>query len=223
MNGDEREARIRELLPLVKQLARRVHRMIPTADLDDLIGDGSVGLIRAIDAFDPSFGVPPAAYARKVVLGAILNGVRRMDRVPERTRRVLRTADAARFALAQQLGVLPTHHEMEARIPGLAQARASALRATPLSLDASLPPGEHLEPDSAADPQLVYEVRGERARVRAAIGGLSARQRRVIVAYYFQERSLRRLHAEMGISPQRVSQLHLSAMRRLRAVLGESA
>ena len=56
--SDDREAAIRALLPAVRQLARRVHRMVPSADVDDLVGDGCVGLIRAVDAFDPMRGVP---------------------------------------------------------------------------------------------------------------------------------------------------------------------
>ena len=49
---NDREAQIRELLPLVRRIAKRIHRMVPTMDLDDLIGEGCVGLIRAVDAFD---------------------------------------------------------------------------------------------------------------------------------------------------------------------------
>ena len=67
MTEDARTAQIRALLPMVKQLARRVQRMLPQADLDDLVGDGSVGLIRAVDAFDPALGIPLEHYARRVV------------------------------------------------------------------------------------------------------------------------------------------------------------
>ncbi|MGD0053612.1 MAG: sigma factor, partial [Vulcanimicrobiaceae bacterium] len=108
MSEDEREARIRELLPIVRQVARRLHRMVPTADSDDLIGDGSIGLIRAVDAFDPERGVPLEQYARKLILGAMLNGMRRLDPVSERVRRRVRQAENARFALAQELGTVPS-------------------------------------------------------------------------------------------------------------------
>ncbi len=93
MTTDERERRIRALLPLVRSIARRVHRMVPMTDVDDLIGDGCVGLIRAVDAFDPARGVPLEHYARRVVLGAVLNGIRRMDPVSERMRRTMRSRE----------------------------------------------------------------------------------------------------------------------------------
>jgi len=223
MSEDARSAQIRVLLPIVKQLARRVHRMLPQADLDDLVGDGSVGLIRAVDAFDPSLGIPLEHYARRVVLGAILNGVRRLDPVSERVRRTIRIAERARYALAQELAALPDARALEARVPGLARARTEAHRGTPLSLDAALPPGERLEPDAGTDPQTIVVAEAECARVRAAVAALPPRQRRIVEAHYFEERSLRSLHLGLAVSPQRVSQLHLLAVARLRAALAAGA
>jgi RNA polymerase sigma factor for flagellar operon FliA len=219
MNEDEREARIRALLPIVRQVARRLHRMVPTADPDDLIGDGSIGLIRAVDAFDPERGVPLEQYARKLILGAMLNGMRRLDPVSERVRRRVRQAENARFALAQELGTVPSLQTLATRDPALARARTDAHRATPLSLDAALPLGERIVLDFAGDPQAIAAERAERARVRAAIDALPTRQRRIVLAHYYGERSLRSLGAPLGISPQRVSQLHVAAMRRLRVAL----
>lgn len=220
--GDEREAAIRALLPGVRQMARRVRRMVPSADLDDLIGDGCVGLIRAVDAFDPARGVPLAQYARRVVLGAMLNGVRKRDPVSERVRRTLRVADRQRYALAAETGTLPGLAAMEESVRGLARARTEAHRMTPLSLDVALPNGERLERDLTADPQVIHLLRAEHEAVRGAIAALPQRQRSIVVAHYFGERSLRSLSDPMRISPQRVSQLHLLAMRRLRDALAAS-
>lgn len=219
MNGDEREATIRALLPIVRAVARRIQRMVPGADMDDLIGDGSVGLIRAVDAFDPVRGIPLEQYVRKIVLGAMLNGMRRLDPVSERVRRRVRHAENARFALAHQLGTLPTMQALAARDPALARARVDAHRSVPLSLDATLPLGERLVLDYGGDPQQVAAERAERARIQAAIEALPERQRRIVYAHYYGERSLRSLGAPLGISPQRVSQLHLSAVKRLRVAL----
>jgi RNA polymerase sigma factor FliA len=223
MTADDREARIAALMPLVRQLARRVQRMVPTADMDDLIGDGSVGAIRAVDGFEPARNVPLDQYARRVILGAILNGVRRLDPVSERARRTIRVAEKARFALAQEIGTLPTPQAMERHVHGLGRARLDAHRGTPLSLDVTLPAGERLELDLDGDPQAIVAARAGRERVRGAIAALPPRQRVIVLAHYLEDRSLRSLHAAMGISPQRVSQLHMLAVRRLRAALAESA
>ena len=217
--SDEREARIRALFPAVRQIARRIHRMVPSADVDDLVGDGCIGLIRAVDAFDPARGVPLAHYARRCVLGAMLNGVRKRDPVSERVRRTLRIADHRRYTVANEIGTLPTMTSMEKRIPGLKRARSEAHRRTPLSLDVTLPNGASLELDMAGDPQAIHGVRAEREQVREAIEKLPPRQRRIVIAHYYGERSLRALSEPLRISPQRVSQLHLNAMRRLRAEL----
>ena len=223
MTDAERDAQIRALLPLVRVLARRVKRMVPGACADDLIGDGSVGLIRAVDAFDPAHDVPLERYARHVILGAMLNGVRRLDPISERVRRTLRLAERARFALAHELGTLPTPQAMEGVVPGLARARVEAYRGAPLSLDATLPIGERLEPDRSGDPQRIAAARARRDAVRRAIAALPDRQRTIVIAHYFEERPLRAIYAALRVSPQRVSQLLLLALRRLRAALAESA
>ncbi len=223
MNEDAREDRIRALLPMVRQIARRVHRMVPMSEVEDLIGDGCVGLIRAVDAFDPARGVPLEHYARRLILGAVLNGVRRMDPVTERMRRTLRFANRARFALAQELGTLPSLAAMEQHSSKLTRARTEAHRRAPLSLDYPLPSGEKLEIDFSGDPQNLIGVRAERGRVFSAIAELSPRERRIVLAHYFAELRLRDLVGPLQISPQRVSQLHLLALKRLRATLSASA
>jgi len=222
MTAEHREAAVCELLPLVRGIARRVHRMVPSADLDDVIGDGNVGVLRAVDTFDPARGIPLEKYARRMILGTILNGVRRMDPVSERMRRTMRVAERARYALAQERGSLPAPGEMEAFIPGLRRARAEAHRRIPLSLDTSLPCGERLELDHSGDPQVVVAERLERARIHAAVDALPPRQREIVIAHYFAQKHLRSLIEPLRISPQRVSQLHLMAIDRLRDELSQA-
>ncbi|HWT06753.1 MAG TPA: sigma-70 family RNA polymerase sigma factor [Xanthomonadales bacterium] len=217
--SESREERIRALLPIVRYIARRIHRMVPSSELDDMIGDGCVGLIRAVDRFDPARGVPLEKYARRLILGAVLNGVRRADPVPERMRRTLRVADQARFALAQELGMLPTPGAMERMTPPLAPARTEAYRRNALSLDTKLPRSEHLEPDRSGDPQTIAIERLERECMRRAIAALPRRERSIVIAHYFGEQPLRALVGALDVSPQRVSQLHLLALRRPRAEL----
>lgn len=222
-SDDAREETIRALLPAVKQIARRVQRMVPGSDLDDLVGDGCIGLIRAVDAYDPGRGIPLEQYARRLVLGTILNGVRRLDPVSERARRAIRVAEQERFASAQRLGRLPARSEMEQAFPALARARVMAYRCTPLSLDTKFPGRERLELDYEADPQTVNAARAERERIRSAVGALPPRQRQIVFAHYYRDHSLRSLGGVFGISPQRVSQLHLLAIRRLRQDLAVRA
>jgi RNA polymerase sigma factor (sigma-70 family) len=220
MNPDERERTIRRLFPLVRRIAKRVARVLPGSEFDDLVGDGCVGLLRAVDGFDPEFGTSIEHYARRVVLGSMLNGVRRLDPVSERVRRIVRHAERERYAIAAVTGRLPSMAELERRRPALARARASAFRGSPLSLDAPLPAG--VAPpatDRSADPARVVADAAERGRIRAAIDALPPRQRSVVVAHYYGRHPLRAIGEHLHVSPQRASQLHLLAIRRLRREL----
>lgn len=216
---EDRDDAIRRLVPLVRRIARRIVRLVPGADMDDLIGDGCVGIIRAVDAFDPTLGPPLEQYARRVALGAMLNGVRRLDPVSERVRRVIRLAERERYALAVERGALPSDADLAPRFPALVRARTDAHRGSPLSLDAPLPPESGCAPSGGEDPADAVIARGERRRIRAAIEALPQRQRAVVIAHYFAERPLRALSDEMRVSPQRVSQLHLAAIERMRRAL----
>ncbi len=218
MTGDREDA-IRRMLPLVRRIARRIARLVPGTDLDDLIGDGCVGVIRAVDAFDPALGPSLEHYVRRIVLGAMLNGVRRLDPVSERVRRVVRIAERERYALAVELGTLPTYREMETRHPALVRARAEAHRGSPLSLDAPLPPEAGPVPSGAGDPADTILADAQRRRIRAAIEALPQRERAIVLAHYFEEQPLRALSERLSVSPQRVSQLHVAAIGRMRRAL----
>jgi RNA polymerase sigma factor FliA len=211
-----RETAIRELLPLVKRIARRLKRLVPTLDIDDLVGDGCVGLIRAVDSYDAMRGTSLDQYARRLIAGAMLNGVRRMDPVSERARRIVREGENQRYALAALRGEVPSAQEMERRCPGYGRALAAAYWGVPLSLDAPLPQGEALPGDWSGDPARIFERQAERAALAAQIAGLPPRQREVVVLHYLGGSSLRAVGRRLSISPQRASQLHLAAIAKLK-------
>jgi len=216
MTSGDRETRIRELLPLVKRIARRVHRLVPSVELDDLVGDGSIGLIRAVDQFDEMRGPSLEQYARQLIAGAMLNGIRRMDPVSERARRALRDGETERYRIAVERGEVPSVDDMDRLRPGYARATVVAHRTQPLSLDAPLPEGESIPSDWGGDPASIVEHREERNRIHQSIAALPARQRDIIAKHYFEERSLREIGRVLIVSPQRASQLHLAAVARLR-------
>jgi RNA polymerase sigma factor for flagellar operon FliA len=218
VNGyaDAREELIRDFLPLVKKIARRIKRLVPGYDLDDLIGDGSIGLIRAVDSYDPLRGPALEHYARRLIAGAMLNGIRRMDPVSERARRALRDGERQRYTIALTRGSLPELAEIESLCPGFERARAAVHRGAPLSLDAPLPERERLSDDWSGDPARVSERTQADDALRAVVDALPARQREVVMQHYYAGRSLRAIGRCLCISPQRASQLHLMAIQSLR-------
>ena len=216
MTQHEREGIIGDLLPLVRQIARRVGRVVGTADLDDLIGDGSVGLIRAVDTYDGARGTTLETYARTLIAGAMLNGLRRLDPVSERVRRTLRRAEEKRYALAQHVGTLPTFAELEQTDPRLRRARTAAHRGAALSLDAPLPGGADALADWSCEPSRAVTERAQSRALQEAVGLLPERQRRILALHYASDLTLHAIGNTMRVSPQRVSQLHLSALAKLR-------
>jgi RNA polymerase sigma factor for flagellar operon FliA len=217
-----REESIRALLPFVKRIARRIKRLVPGFDLDDLVGDGSLGLIRAVDSFDPTRGPTLQQYARRLIVGAMLNGIRRMDPVSERARRIVRDGENERYAMALIRGEVPSAAEVEVCCPGYLRAMSATHRGQPLSLDAPLPQGEMLSGDWSGDPGRIFERRSGSTALFALVEKLPQRQREVVMAHYYRGTSLRAIGRQMSISPQRASQLHLAALAKLHAGVGAS-
>lgn len=218
MTSEERESVVAQLFPIVRIIAHRVARICRLADADDLIGDGALGLVRAVDNFDPSRGVALEQYVRHVVLGAMLNGLRRKDPVSERARRRVRQGERVRQELESH-GRLVSDRELEESVPGFRRALAQVERGLPLSLDAPLPFGSRLALDWSSDPARIFEASSREGDVREAIERLPARHRDIVLQHYFGERSLRALSAHMAVTPQRISQLHCAALARLRTLV----
>jgi RNA polymerase sigma factor FliA len=222
MTTGEREEKIRAFFPLVRRLAKRVVRVIPAASFEDLIGDGSIGLIRSVDTYEAARGFAFEHYASKVILGTMLNGLRRMDPIPERVRRRVRKARDESYRIALECGSVPTMGEMERRPDGgeqLRYAHAIWFRYSPLSLDAPLSLSERGLLDFAADPLNHAITSSVRDEVRQAIDLLPERQRRVVMLHYYQKLSLQSIGAHFAVTAQRISQLHLRALEKLRARL----
>jgi len=215
----DRDAVAQQLFPLVRRLATRVSFTVNSAvDVDDLVGDGALGLLRAIDTFDPSYGTSLEQYARRLALGAMLNGLRRIDPVSERARRAIRAADRERFERANAAGCLQTLGELERADPKLQRARAAAHMYAMRSIDAPT-----AEPDILVDwrdePSAKAVASSIRRELRDAIALLPPRQRDVVSLHYYGELSLHAIGRKIGLSAQRVSQIHLSALAKLRAAI----
>ena len=215
MTAEARDALVAQFFPIVHTIAHRVARICRLTDEDDLIGDGSLGLVRAIDNYDVARGTSLDQYVRHMILGAMLNGLRRKDPISERARRRVREGEKLRRQ-REAHGEMLSEHELEALLPGFARARAQVARGLPISLDAALPLGLRVRADWNMDPARVYEAHARRGSVRRALSSLPERQREIVVQHYFGDHSLRTISERMAITPQRVSQLHCAALARLR-------
>ncbi len=110
---DERERLILEHLPQVRLIARRIQERLPeSVTLEDLISTGVIGLISAIDNFDPSHNVKLKTYAEYKIRGAILDSLRGLDWAPRQKRRKAKQIEAALSRAEQRLKRSPTEDEI---------------------------------------------------------------------------------------------------------------
>src|SRR5437660_3004263 len=109
----ERERLILEHLPQVRLIARRIQERLPeNISLEDLVSTGIIGLIAAIDNFDPTHNVKLKTYAEYKIRGAILDSLRGLDWAPRQKRRKSKQIEAAVTAAEQRLQRSPTEDDI---------------------------------------------------------------------------------------------------------------
>src|SRR5579872_1651211 len=115
--AEEREHLILEHLPQVRLIARRIHERLPeSVSLEDLISTGTIGLIAAIDRFDPAHNVKLKTYAEYKIRGAILDSLRGLDWAPRQQRKRSKQIEAAIAAAEQKLHRMPSEEEIAAEL-----------------------------------------------------------------------------------------------------------
>jgi RNA polymerase sigma factor for flagellar operon FliA len=216
-------------LAFVESVARRVAASMPhTIDLGDLVQDGMLGLIDAANRFDEARGIKFETFAERRVRGAMIDALRR-EAWPRGVRRQRRELEAAREALRRELGAEPSLADLAARV-GTDETRlgrtivristiesTSALTSPEHPCESTLP--EVCVPPEEPQPDAAYEHAETRDRVRRAIAGLPARERKVVALYYYRDVTMKQIGREIGVNESRVSQLHARAIQRLRKAL----
>jgi RNA polymerase sigma factor for flagellar operon FliA len=221
--------RVVATLPFVESLARRMASTMPhSIDVADLVQDGVIGLIDAANRFEAERGIKFETFAERRVRGAMIDALRR-DAWPRGVRRVRRELEAAREALRRELGAEPTLADLAKRV-GTDQARLerTILRintiesTSPLAnletIDSATLPAV-LVPSEPPAPDQEFEQRELKERIRAALGTLPARERKLITMYYFRGATMKEIGKEIGVNESRVSQLHARAVSRLRKAM----
>ncbi len=228
-----REEIVHKYLHLVKYVAGRISvNLPPNIELNDLINDGILGLIDAIEKYDDARGVKFETYAITRINGAILDALRSLDWVPRAVRQRARELERAYQELEAQFGRVPTAEELSTKM-GISMKELDTLmqrvRGTAvLSLEEFLPNEKGYEiplvdtlKDGDNDVTSAVESREIRGALVKAVEELPQQERTVISLYYFDGLTLKEIKSALNVSESRVSQIHAQAVIHLRQKLRE--
>src|SRR5215211_2331764 len=236
---DDRDEKARERLvlayaPLVKYVAGRMSSGLPShVEESDLISYGLLGLISAIERFEPEREIKFETFAITRIKGSIIDELRSLDWVPRSVRARAREIEKANAKLENELQRAPTDQEIAGRLGlSLDEFQDSLMRLSNSSVvaldelwtvsDAS---GDQVSLlDTIQDPQAVDPAREMDAtemkdRLADAIARLPEREKLVVALYYYENLTLREIGEVLGVTESRVSQLHTKAVLRLKSRL----
>jgi RNA polymerase sigma factor for flagellar operon FliA len=231
VSESERERLILEHLPQVRLIARRIQERLPeSVSLEDLVSTGVIGLISAIDNFDPGHNVKLKTYAEYKIRGAILDSLRGLDWAPRQKRRRAKQIEAAHAEaehrlqrmpsedeIAQELGIpLEQYHQWLVEIRGL---NIASLEYTDRETGCDL---LHYVADEQADlPSAILEKAELEKLLARSIDLIPAIERTVLSLYYHEELTLREIAEVVNLHESRISQLKSQAILRLRSHLAQ--
>jgi RNA polymerase sigma factor for flagellar operon FliA len=223
--------------PLVKFVAGRVGASLPShVDEQDLVSYGLLGLIGAIERFDPGREIKFETFAMARIRGAIIDELRSLDWVPRSVRTRARQIERSIAVLERELMRAPTDEEIAAKLGITGEELEESLREISRTSVAALdelwsPSGsgdqvaliDTIQDGSEPDPESSLEQTEIREALAEAISVLPEREKLVVTLYYYEELTLREIGEVLGVTESRVSQLHTKAILRLKAHLSGTA
>lgn len=232
----QKDQLITEYAPLIKFIAQKIAVRLPSnIELDDLISAGVIGLMDAIDKWDPTRDNKFKTYAEFRVRGAILDELRAQDWVPRSIRDKAKLLDKTIVHLESELGRSATDEEVAAALKiSMDEFHDLVNQVRPVSLlsiddtqtfkdsDNKKSIVNLLEGSKMANPFNQLNVKAIKEVVAQAIEELPERQRLVLSLYYFEDLNLKEIGQVLRVTESRVSQLHAQAVTRLRAKLNST-
>jgi RNA polymerase sigma factor for flagellar operon FliA len=231
MTGEMREQLILEHLPQVRLIARRIQERLPESiSLDDLVSTGILGLISAIDHFDPTQNVKLKTYAEYKIRGAILDSLRGLDWAPRQKRRKAKQIEAAIAAAEQRIKGAPSEDEIARELgisieeyhDWLVEIRGLNVASLEYAGNDQGKDLLHYLPDTDDNLPSTLLERSELERLLAdSIDSIPEIERTVLSLYYQEELTLREIAQVVNLHESRISQLKSQAILRLRSYMME--
>jgi RNA polymerase sigma factor for flagellar operon FliA len=229
ISPEDRERLILEHLPQVRLIARRIHERLPeSVSLEDLISTGIVGLISAIDRFDPTHNVKLKTYAEYKIRGAILDSLRGLDWAPRQQRRRVKQIEAAISGIEQRVKRAPTEDEiavelgltLEAYHEWLVEVRGvnlGSLESASSQQEEGRDLLKYISDDETMWPSRLLERSELEQLIAEGIDKMPEMERTVLSLYYYEELTLREISKVVDLHESRISQLKSQAILRLRS------
>jgi len=237
LTEQEKEAIIQEMLPYIKYTAYRLAwRLPPQLTVDDLINVGILGLLDAIERFDPSKQTSLKTYAEYRIKGAMLDEIRSADWTPKHLQGKILHLKRTYATLEKELGRVPTEEEVAEALGIDSEELFQLLQAANQSIQLSLEEiaeridrdgtgeydiYEHLKDPLGETPFEYSEKRELKERLTEAIDKLPRRERIVLSLYYWEELTFKEIGRILNLSESRVCQLHSQALMKIRSYLKE--
>lgn len=233
-NAQLREQLILKYLHLVRYVVSRMPITLPISIApEDLISYGTMGLMEAVERFDPERGLKFETYAVTRIRGSIIDQLRFQDWIPRGVRRRSKELSQTMQKMEEELGRAPTDEELAERL-GISRQKLQTMLSESqnlmLSLDdtygsdnsgSSMTLLDMVEDRNSPDPQGEFEAGELRKRLAAAIASLPEREKLLIALYYHENMTLREIGEIICVSESRACQLHAQAILRLRSRLSQ--
>jgi len=233
-DASARERLVVAYSPMVKFVAGRLGAGLPShVDDADLISYGLMGLIGAIERFEPERGIKFETFAMTRIRGAIIDELRSLDWVPRSVRARAREIESTQAKLEHELQRAPTEaelakklgiseEELQTSLLEIANSSVYALDELWTVSDSSGDTVSLLDTISdprAEDPQESLASSEVKDRLTEAVASLPEREQLVVALYYYESLTLREIGEVLGVTESRVSQLHTKAVMRLKSAL----
>lgn len=219
---------------LVKYIGNRVAISLPASvDRDDIISSGILGLIKAVETFEPERGFKFETYASHKIRGAILDELRALDWVPRSVRQKAKDLQKVYSKLENELGRIPYDdevcEELNITIEEFESMLSDVAPSTIISLEESMPERgsdskeirliDTIEDPGSENPLKALGFAEVKSILKETIVSLPEKEKLVVALYHFEELTLKEIGAVLDISESRVSQIHSKAILKLRAKL----
>ncbi len=230
VDGKLREQLIQDYASLVRFVAQRIASRLPSnVDIEDLISSGVIGLMDAIDKYDPTRENKFKTYAEFRIRGAILDELRGQDWVPRSARDKAKMIDRTVQELEQKLGRKPNQDELATflgmPLEEFQDMQAKVNNTVLLSIDELSGPSQNdrrslldsIENTNSKNPFVQLKNQASSDIIRKNIDDLPDKQKLVLQLYYYEELNLKEIGRILEVTESRVSQLHTQAVVKLRS------